>query len=304
MGNNLYLVKMLFDTYGDLGYGFGNNSLLYPMTTENINGFLSKYDLKNKKVLTVAGSGDQRLNAYLMGADDVTCFDINELCKYHLDLKDKAIINLSYEEFLKFFGFLSKDSVFQTDLFMKIQDRLDPDTFDLFYYLLFEKEGFHPNDLYRPFHSSLESQKVFNAYLTEENYKTLQDVLSSKELKFIPTSIINLPNEIEGEKYDVIYLSNISDYIHTFYSKDALHEYRLLIDRLIDHLSDDGMIQVGYIYSRYPLGSYVSDFSKGFRRCLYFPIPEFETVFFDSYYDDSTYDKAVVYQKKKKDVDK
>ena len=137
MGNNLYLVKMLFDTYGDLGYGFGNNSLLYSMTTENINGFLSKYDLKNKKVLTVAGSGDQRLNAYLMGADDVTCFDINELCKYHLDLKDKAIINLSYEEFLKFFGFLSKDSVFQTDLFMKIQDRLDPDTFDLFYYLLF-----------------------------------------------------------------------------------------------------------------------------------------------------------------------
>ena len=47
-----------------LNYDFGSYSKIYNMTTENIFGFLNHYDLKGKRILTVAGSGDQRLNAY------------------------------------------------------------------------------------------------------------------------------------------------------------------------------------------------------------------------------------------------
>ena len=64
---------------GFLNSDFKGYSRIYRLTTENISGFLNKYDLKDKKILTVAGSGDQRLNCYSLGAKEVTCFDVNPL---------------------------------------------------------------------------------------------------------------------------------------------------------------------------------------------------------------------------------
>ena len=100
-------VKNYLEKYKVLGNYFRNFSKMYIMTTENINGFLNKYDLKDKSVLTVAGSGDQRLNSYLLGAKDVTCFDINPLTELHLKLKDAVIKNLDYDKFLYFFDIYS-----------------------------------------------------------------------------------------------------------------------------------------------------------------------------------------------------
>ena len=45
--------------------------------------------------MTVASSGDRRLNAYLLGARNVTCFDINPITLLHMNLKDTIITNLS-----------------------------------------------------------------------------------------------------------------------------------------------------------------------------------------------------------------
>ena len=84
----LYNLKRFLNNYSKLENDFGIHSKMYRATTENITGFLSNYDLKDKRVLTAAGSGDQRLNAYLMGAKDVTCFDINPLTELQLELKE------------------------------------------------------------------------------------------------------------------------------------------------------------------------------------------------------------------------
>ena len=50
---------------------------LYPFTTENISGYFKEKDIKNKSILTVGSSGDQAINAFAMGAKEVTIFDIN-----------------------------------------------------------------------------------------------------------------------------------------------------------------------------------------------------------------------------------
>ena len=53
-----------------------NFSSTYMFTNENINGFIRKFSLNNKCVLTVCSSGDQAFNLILDGATKVDLFDI------------------------------------------------------------------------------------------------------------------------------------------------------------------------------------------------------------------------------------
>ena len=294
--------KIHIESFGDLGYLFGDCCKLYCMTTENISGYLKKYDLKGKKVLSVVGSGDQRLNSYLMGATEVTSFDVNSLCKFQLDLKDKAIEHLEYDEFLRLFGIsndedLDDEVLLDKEMFHKIEDSLEKDTYQFFRYMLFESGyGLFVN-VYYPFDKSLSKLQKNNAYLTPDSYYTLKKILPGKSNRFVHTGIDHLAESLNGEKYDIIILSNISDYTQLISTKDPLGNFRKIIDQLALLLNEDGIMQVGYIYSRYSSLSSFSDFRINRRRTKYFPIGEFQMEFFDSYYGDGTYDKAIVYQK-------
>ena len=129
----------------NLANNFGMFCRVYNMTTENIFGFLNNYDLKDKKVLTVAGSGDQRLNSYLLGAKDVTCFDINPLTELNMELKDRALETLCLDEFLDFFGIVNgyydENSVLDFRLFDKFSILLDSDTYDFYNYVIQNNKG-------------------------------------------------------------------------------------------------------------------------------------------------------------------
>ena len=82
-----------FDLYFDKIYNF---------TTENIDGYIDKFDLKDKSLLTVGSSSDQVLNAFYCGCKDITLMDINPYIKEYFYLKKAAIITLDYEDFFKF----------------------------------------------------------------------------------------------------------------------------------------------------------------------------------------------------------
>ena len=56
---------------------FTENSFLYPFTTENLSGYVSKLNVKNKDVLTVTGSSDQMFNLIFLGAKSFSNFDLN-----------------------------------------------------------------------------------------------------------------------------------------------------------------------------------------------------------------------------------
>lgn len=283
---------------GYLSDNFTNYSRLYTMTTENIYGFLNKYDLRNKKILTVAGSGDQRLNAYLLGASEVTCFDINTLCDFQLKLKDSAIKSLDYDKFLKFFG-LTNSNIFDSNIFNELKTYLDDETY-CFYDFIINKFYRGPRRaIYYDFDNNINIQKKFNGYLDFDNYKELSSILDNKSINFINSSMDNLHEVLGNEKFDMILLSNISDYIHQMYSSNHLERFREVIDKLIDNLSLYGIIQVGYIYSRYKRGEDVSNFHFNEIRNEVFPNYIFHSSFVDSYYNDGTYDKIITYQKLK-----
>ena len=60
---------------------------VYPFTTEHIAGYLPYFDLKDKSLLTVGSSGDQVLNAILMGSNDITITDLCMFAKEYFNLK-------------------------------------------------------------------------------------------------------------------------------------------------------------------------------------------------------------------------
>ena len=79
------------------GYYTGSmfNSI-YPFTTENISGYIDEFDLKDKSLLTVGSSGDQVINAYFYGCNDVTLMDVNILTRYYISLLRKNIKYMIY----------------------------------------------------------------------------------------------------------------------------------------------------------------------------------------------------------------
>lgn len=287
---------------GYLNSDFKGYSRMYRMTTENISGFLNKMDLKDKKVLTVAGSGDQRLNCYNFGASDVTCFDVNPLCELHLKLKDAALEELNYGEFIRFMGIIGEDNTnyfLNKELFDKITNSLDDDSYEFYSYLINKFRRNPSKNIYYDFDYNIRDMRQFNDYLSRGNYYKIADTIANKSISFLNVNVANLPEVLAGEKFDLILLSNISDYIHYIYTNDSLERYRELIDKLIDNLNLYGTIQIGYIYSRYQKGEDVSKFHLKECRNKIFPNYIFHSNFVNSFYHDGTYDKIITYQKLK-----
>lgn len=299
---DLEKIKTYLEKNKALRNTFSNNSKIYSMTTENISDFLYRYNLKDKKVLTVAGSGDQRLNSLLYGAKEVTCFDINPLTKLHMDLKDEMIKNVDLDDFLSFFGVRTKTNEIDYETlnnrtFERVKDNIDELTYDFFNYVINQSLYTLPRDIYYSLGDTYELQNKMNNYLTKEKYLELRKILENQKINFIETDVKDIKEKIKDEKYDFILLSNISDYVHHIYPSKELKMYRELIDSLKDNLNDQGVIEVGYLYSYYTRGEDVSDFHFNYERRLHFPTEDFRSVFVNSYYDDGTYDKIITYQK-------
>lgn len=275
-----------------LSTDFGYLSKVYLMTTENIKDFLQRYNLHNREILTVAGSGDQMLNAYLMGAKNVTCFDINPLAFYQVKLKKAAICTLSYDEFINFF-IVDNGSCLRHSLYKKIEKELDDDARYFFEYLYSQynnKEIF--KKIYYKFKPDIGTMRKMNAYLEEDNYKKLSSILKDKEISFIQSNVTNLKIYIAEQHYDMILLSNISDSIENIYSTEPLRQFKGLIYSLSNCLNQNGIIQVGYIYY-----SHDNIFSDNEQRQQVFTTDEFHSSIVESYDCPYWKDKIITFQK-------
>lgn len=281
-----------------LDFEFGKFSKVYMHTTENIKDFLSCFDLNKKRVLTVAGSGDQLLNAYALGATLVDTFDINPLAKCAVDLKISALKCLSYEEFIHFF-FSNFPEFFSEGLYAKIYPLLNQDTkvlFDTFFQKFGVKDSI--KKLYYQMNPSLKKMKQMNLYLEEYYYYVLKENLKNKGVNFIESSIQDLRANITTS-YDMMLFSNISDSINSIYTDDALKNYLRLIHSLTKKLNKDGVIETGYIYGNYPSVKSRSDFTIDSKREKYFMIDEFSKMAVNPYTDHSSLDHIIYYIKKK-----
>ncbi len=233
---------------------------MYVYTTEKVSEYYKKLNIKNKKILTIAGSGDQLINAYLLGASEVVIFDLNKLSKFITLLKITALKTLTYKEFLKFFGENIDDSTLSYTLFKKIRKKLDNETNHLFesLYSYFNYSGKHI------VHSNFFHQRGYlitnirdrNDYLKNStNYLKARESVENKKIKFIFSDVNDLTFKIK-DKFDIINLSNTPTFlVKHIYKNNPLEEFYKNIILKLNKLLNPGGVLFFYVYSldTYPM---------------------------------------------------
>ena len=222
---------------------------IYPFSTENIDGYLPYFTLKDKSLLTVGSSGDQVLNSFYQGCRDITLIDINPFAKYYTNLKIAGIISLNYDEFIQFF-LIKIDNIFNhnrfnQELFKKISPTLKAIDYDSYYFFseIFCKYDLDSINNYL-LNDDEEKSKIIkgiNIYLqSEENYNKLKYLLHNICFTFINEDLFKFQSD---NKYDNIFLSNIGGYV-------TLLELKELMAKLKNNnLTTDGSILIAYLWN-------------------------------------------------------
>ena len=236
MGEDFLKAMELITTQKMFSTDYNPYDRVYPYTTENISGYLD--NIKDKKILSVIGSGDHYLNMISMGAESVDNFDINRFAIYYLKLKKAAIKALNKREF---FEFLTNDS---KKYFDRVKEYLDINTYNFWSnyikYFTFNN-GIQASFLFYPRTGGGDYIKR-NIYLTDDGYNNLKENINNKKEDYYNGDIYSLVNKLD-KKYDTIYLSNICSY------QSDLNKYIELILKLRDNnLLDNGEIYYGYFY--------------------------------------------------------
>lgn len=231
---------------------FNKYSSVYSFTTENIKGYFNESDIKNKNILTIAGSGDHIFNAMLLGAKNIECFDINKLTKYYIILKKTAISKLSYEEFIEFFIKDKKlnKKVFNVSTYSKLRNSLPTDVKVFWDIIFLIKDGYQVRNSTLFFKDVINSEIFYsNNYMNEDNYYILKKVVNNYNLKFYNCNLNDLP-KLLNNKYDTIYLSNLINYLYFIFDEPLLYNFKNFITNdLNKYLNRNGKIFVAYLYS-------------------------------------------------------
>ena len=221
---------------------------IYSFATENINGYINYFDLKDKSLLTVGSSGDQVLNAYNNGCRDITLLDVNPFAPYYINLKIAGILSLDYNEFQKFFfrwlGMSYNFKRYNIELFNKLSNNLKAIDYDSYFFFneIFNK---YPRDKISDYLMNDDQNnhrviKTINNYLQdEESYNKIKKILKNIYFKYINEDIYKFNSNL---KYDNIFLSNICTYYGIFELKD-------LIRKLNNNLNKNGSMLFAYLWN-------------------------------------------------------
>ena len=240
--SDIKVANRILDGYGE-DYANDKRNVIYNIATEEIDHFMPKLDVEDKKILTVAGSGDQLLTCALNGAKSVDAFDINPLQIYFTKLKVSALKALGVGEFNDYFY---KKLMFSRSLYNKVRDYLDNSTRTFF-------DSLYKNDLESKFYRLMvnenidDSFSIIPSYTKEENYYITRNNLEKMDIRYITSDLLKIHKKTKKE-YDVIMLSNIykwlysNKYLTAEEKKDMFMKF--VNTRLINLLSDDGIIQL------------------------------------------------------------
>lgn len=230
-----------------------NYSSIYTFTTENINGYIKYFDLKNKSLLTVGSSGDQILNAFFLGARDITLYDLNPFAKYYTYLKISSIASLSYSLFQSFFFKHGNTTYYNEMMFNKelFNNRIKPilRLFDYESFLFFDElfSRYKTNVIRDYLFNDDEHRnpviKNFNTYLkNEKEYNRLKSIINKINFNYINGDIFK--DTIPG-RYDNIFLSNLC----TITNLDNLKKLLIKLDK--NNLNNNGTILFAYLWNMY-----------------------------------------------------
>lgn len=223
---------------------------MYSFTTENINGYMPKFNLKGKTLLTVGSSSDQAINASLAGCNEITVCDICPLTKYFYYLKLSSLIVLDREEFLNFLCktkykngieynpyFLTKKTFLIIKSALK---KLDYESYYVWEYLFENYSRYEIEKLFRKDVNSLESIIYCNRYLKNDyNYNHTKEIVMNTLIKFVNRDISSAKFD---KSFDNIWLSNVAQYLNS-------SKILSMIENSNNHLNSEGKILLCYFWN-------------------------------------------------------
>lgn len=237
---------------------FSKYCSLYAFTNENVNAAYNYLDVQNKKILTIAASGDHVFEAISKGAKEVTYFDVNSLAKYYIELKGAGIKVLPQ---VIFYDYFFKEPVFSHDYnsfnfftYKTIRNHLGENT-RLFWDSLYQEysgEVIRKSKLFYSSEESFDFLKSGLSYLKPQNYQKLKKILQNSNIfaqnNFLNADIRAIP-KVMTNKFDIIYLSNIADYIPEIFPKPYIINFKSFIETELDPLlNEQGKIVAAYIF--------------------------------------------------------
>lgn len=258
------------------GVPFCKYQKVYGFTNENIDGYMSQLNFKNKdSAITVLASGDHLLNLIYNGVTTIDTFDSNKLTEYYtLGIKMAAILAFSYDEYLEFYKrilnpFISLDELmnylFSLFPFMEKKYRIYWEEILLFNYHI-QKNNENVLNL---FHMllinirNLENSVLKNTYLlNQENYDKVRKQLNSVHIQFQCCDCFML-HQYFSSSYDFVMLSNIPDYFYKTFGN--FWDYSKFVETTAyfkDFLKVDGILAFAYLIQCY------SAYSDSFKTHL------------------------------------
>lgn len=227
---------------------------MYLYGTEMMSRYYRALDLKDKRVLTISGSGDQVINAYFYGAREVLAFDVNHLTCHFLALKISAIERFDYSEFIRFFGTGHADASLDYGLYQHLDLPPSSQRFfdDLFEHFSRDGSKLAASPFFYQREFWYQSLQKINSYLrTEDDYVRIKLIMAGKDPPFIESDVKDISNQLL-EPVDLINLSNVPNYLTKFLFSDvpnpAMTVYNSLFLKLRDLLLPGGSI-IYYAYS-------------------------------------------------------
>jgi hypothetical protein len=223
-------------------------SPMYLFATETVSDYYNKIGLKGKKALTVCGSGDQVLGAWFAGASEVVCYDINANSEHMLHLKIATIKCSSYHEFLRFFGVTSGKKL-DHDRYLKIREYINGSTRHFFdqAYESSDNDGLAlslSEEFFRQREGLTDPLRINDYLKNEKSYARMRDLVGASQFRFIRAGANELPGL--NERFDVINLSNIPDYLALDIERDGVRdplvELSNLLVRMTEVLMRNGVI--------------------------------------------------------------
>lgn len=194
---------------------------LYSFTTENINGYMQFFELKDKSLLTVGSSSDQAINATLARCNDITVCDICTLTKYFYYLKLASLLVLNREDFLSFLCKKQCDiecnkHLLSKSIFNRVKNTLkslDYESYYIWEYLFINYDKKDMEKLFRRDINDLESIIYCNRYLKNDyNYNHARETVINASIDFITEDITKL---YINKTFDNIWLSNVAHYLNS-----------------------------------------------------------------------------------------
>lgn len=223
---------------------------LYPFTTENIDGYIDLFNLKDKSLLTLGSSSDQAINAGLVGCKNITIFDICPSTKFYYYLKLASLLSLEREIFLRFLcktnyrkNTSSNPDLYKKHIFDRIKETLkslDYESYVIWDYLFHKYGSKEISRLFTIDVNQVDSIIGCNRYLVDDDmYQLARKKMPDVDIKFIKGDVLS-PRL--NEKYDNVWLSNVGKYL-------TEEEISIMIEKMTSLLKQNGRMLINYFYS-------------------------------------------------------